>query len=318
MHAPGLVLASGVLVGTAVVVGSRLSGPFHRWLRPRLDRLPPEERSRAILLLALLPWLLALTILVLAYLPSFVTVPGLIEDHCLPHDHHPHLCLVHGRWMPSGPLWGSVALLGLGGTLLWARLVLRVFRAHRIVLNLMRVSRRQGALQVLPTRYPMAFTAGLLHPQTVISDAVLASLSAEDLDIILRHEEGHIRRRDALWRVLLEALALGMSKGGRTLLLEDFSLACEEVCDRRAVQGRVTPDRVAEVLLRMHRLGPLQPEGVAGAAGSHLTRRVQALLGDPYPPGPRWMKALWLTPLLLLAADPVHHMAETLLGWLIS
>lgn len=317
MHAPGQFLASGVLVGATVIVGSRLSGPIYHLVRPRLDRLAPEDRSRVITLFALLPWLLAVAVLIMAFLPSFVTIPGLIEDHCLPHDHHPHLCLLHGRWMPSGPLWGSVALLGLGGALLWARLVVRVFKAHRVVLNLMRVSRRQGALQVLPTQHPMAFTAGLIRPQTVVSDAVLAGLPPEDLDIVLRHEEGHAHRRDTLWQVVLEALALAMPKNSRIHLLEDFSLACEEACDRRAVQGTATPDRVAEVLLRMQRLGCLQPEGVAGATGSHLSRRVRALLGDPYPPRPQWMKALWLAPLLLLAADPVHHTAETLLGWLL-
>lgn len=318
MHAPGLLLASGVLVGTVVAVGSRLNAPLYRVLRPRLIRLAPEDRSGAITFLALLPWLLALAVLVLAFLPSFVTIPGLIEDHCLPHDHHPHLCLVHGCWMPSGPLWGGVAVLALGGAVLWVCLVVRVFRAHQVVLNLMRVSRRQGSFQVLPTRHPMAFTAGLLRPRMVISDAVLTILPTEDLDIVIRHEEGHARRRDALCRILLEALTLGMPKSSRALLLEDYALACEEVCDRRAVQGSVTPDRVAEVLIRMQRLGCIQPEGVAGATGSHLAHRVRALLGDPYPPRPRWMKLLWLAPVLLLAADPVHHMAETLLGWLLS
>lgn len=317
MHAPGLLLASGVLVGTVVVVGSRLNAPLYRVLRPRLLRWAPEDRTGALTLLALLPWLVALAVLVMAFLPSFVTIPGLIEDHCLPHDHHPHLCFVHGRWMPSGPVWGSLALLALGGGILWARLVARVFQAHRVVRSLMRVSRPQGTLQVLPTRHPMAFTAGLLHPQMVISEAVLTSLPAEDLDIVIRHEEGHARRRDALCRVLLEALTLGMPKSGRSLLLEDYALACEEVCDRRAVQGSVTPDRVAEVLLRVQRLGCLQPVGVAGATGSHLAHRVRALLGDPYPSRPRSMKLLWLSPVLLLAADPVHHMAETLLGWLL-
>lgn len=317
MHAPGLFLASGVLLGTVTIAVSRLNGRLYRFLHPRLDRLAPEDRARVITFLALLPWLAATTTLMLAFLPSVLTVPGLIEDHCLPHDHHPHLCLAHGRWLPSGSLWGSVALLGAVATFLWMRLVLRVFRAHRMVLTLLRVSRKQGAIQVLPTPRPMAFTAGLLRPRTVVSDAVLANLPAEDLDIVISHEEGHAHRRDALWRFVLEALTLGMPRSSRTLLLEDFSLAGEEVCDRRTIRGQVTPDRVAEVLLRMQRLGCLQPEGVAGATGSHLARRVKALLGDPYPPRPRWMKAVWLAPLLLLAADPVHHLAETLLGQLL-
>jgi len=111
---------------------------------------------------------------------------------------------------------------------------------------------------------------------------------------------------------------LGMPRSRRALLLEDFSLASEEVCDRRAISPEAPPDRVAEVLLRMQRLGCLHPEGALGATGSHLVRRVKALLGNPYPPRPRWMKAIWLSPLLLLLADPVHHAAESLLGLLFS
>lgn len=318
MHTPGLFLASGLLLGSIVVAGSQANGLMYRSLRSGLDRLAPEDRSILLKGMVLLPWILAAGTLVLAFLPSFITVPGWIEDHCLPHDHHPHLCLAHGFWMPSGPLWGSVAVLGLLGTALWARLVHRILRSHRLVLSLMRFSRQQGAFRVLPSGHPMAFSAGLFHPRTVVSDGVLDHLDAEDLNVVLSHEEAHGKRRDALWRVILEALALGMPSASRTLLLEDFSLACEEACDRRAVKGHVTPDRVAEVLVRMQRLGCLHPEGVPGATGSHLVRRVKALLDNSYPPRPLWMKAIWLCPLFLLLADPVHHAAESLLGLLFS
>lgn len=318
MHAPGLLLATGLLGGSVVAVGSQVSGWVYKLINPYLGRLAPEDRAKVIAGMAMLPWMLAMLVILLAFLPSFVTIPGLIEDHCLPHEHHPHLCLVHGCWMPSGHLWGGVGLLYFSGATLWIRLVRKVFVAQRTVLTLIRVSRREGGLRVLPSQRPMAFTAGLLNPQTVISDAVLTGLSPEDLDVVLRHEEAHVERKDILWRVALEALAFAMPKTCRALLLEEFSLACEEACDRRAARGHVTPDRVAEVLLRMSRLGCVQPQGVAGATGSHLARRVKALLGEPYPPRPKWMKALWLSPALLLLADPVHHAAESLLGWFLS
>lgn len=318
MHAPGLLLASGLLVGAIVVAGSQATGLSYPLLRTRIDQLAPEDRTQVLSFLAVLPWLLAIGALLLAFLPSFVHIPGWIEDHCLPHDHHPHLCLVHGFWMPSGPLWGSVGALGLVGAILWARLVHRVLQSHRMVLGLMRLSRVQGSLRVLPSPRVMAFTAGLLRPKTVISNSVLEALEAEELRVVIAHEEAHASRHDALWRVILEALLLGMPRSRRALLLEDFSLASEEVCDRRAISSEATPHRVAEVLVRMQRLGCLHPEGAPGATGSHLVRRVKALLDNPYPPRPLWMKAIWLSPLLLLLADPVHHAAESLLGLLFS
>ncbi|MDP2877559.1 MAG: M56 family metallopeptidase [Holophaga sp.] len=318
MHAPGLLLASGLLVGAVVVAASQGIGMAYPKLRSRIDRLAPEDRTQVLSFLAVLPWLLAFGALLLAFLPSFVHIPGWIEDHCLPHEHHPHLCLVHGFWMPSGPLWGSVATLGLAGAAMWARLVHRIIRSHQVVRGLMLVSHTQGSIQVLPIQRAMAFTAGLLHPKTVVSKAVLENLEADELQVVLAHEKAHASRHDALWRVILEAILLGMPQSRRRLLLEDFSLASEEVCDRRAICPEATPDRVAEVLLRMQRLGCLHPEGALGATGSHLVRRVKALLDNPYPPRPWWMKVIWLSPLLLLLADPVHHVAESLLGLLFS
>lgn len=318
MHAPGLLLASALMVGAIVVAGSQITGMAYPMVRSRIDRLAPEDRTQMLGFLAVLPWLLAFGALLLAFLPSFVHIPGWIEDHCLPHDHHPHLCLVHGCWMPSGPLWGCVGALGLLGAIMWARLVHRVLQAHRMVLGLMRLSRVQGSLRVLPSPRAMAFTAGLLRPKTVISNAVLEGLGADELRVVIAHEEAHASRHDALWRVILEALLLGMPRTRRAILLEDYSLASEEVCDRRAISTEATPDRVAEVLLRMQRLGCLHPEGVPGATGSHLVRRVKALLDNPYPPRPLWMKAIWISPVLLVLADPVHHAAESMLGLLFS
>ncbi len=318
MHAPGLILASGLLVGALVVAGSQLTGLGYPRLRRCLGRLAPEDRTQVLGFLAVLPWLLAFGTLVLAFLPSFLHIPGWIEDHCLPHDHHPHLCLVHGFWMPSWSLWGSVGALALVGAILWARLVHRVLQSHRRVHGLMRLSLLQGSLRVLPSPRALAFTVGLLRPQTVISKAVLEALDEDELRVVLAHEEAHATRHDALWRILLEALLLGMPPSRRRLLLADFTLASEEVCDRRALSRETTPEHVAEVLLRMQRLGCLHPEGVPGATGSHLVHRVKALLDNPYPPRPFWMKALWLSPLLLLLADPVHHAAESLLSLLFS
>jgi hypothetical protein len=319
MHTPGLLLASGFLVGTVVTATSQAVGWAYPGLRSHLERFAPEDRSLLLRFLALLPWVLALGIVILAFLPSFITIPGWIEDHCLPHEHHPHLCMRHGVWMPSGPLWVSLGAFAVLGLVLWIRLLHRTLRSQQIVQTLMRVSQRRGTVQVIPTRHILAFSAGLLHPQTVISKGVLEKLDASELEVVLAHEEAHAKRKDALWRVLLEALLLGLPRANRSLLLEDYTLACEEACDRKSFSQTVTPGRVAEVLLRMQRLGCIvQPEGMPGVTGAHLIHRVKALLGDPYPPRPKWMRLVWITPMALLLVEPVHHAAESLLGLILS
>jgi len=316
MHAPGLLVVTTLLAGGLVTVGSQGLGLVYARLRKPLSRMAPEGRAKLLTLLAGLPWILALGTLLLAFFPSFITIPGLIEDHCLPHDHHPHLCLRHGLWAPSGEAWIILAGLGLAGGAFWFRFMRRFLDGQRQVRTLLRFAKEAGEFHLLPSRRALAFSAGLLHPRTLLSSIVITSLAEEDLKVVLAHETAHAQRRDTLRRVVVEALLMAVPRRVQRWLLEDLSLACEEACDRAALPMAGSPERMAEVLLRVQRLGIVAPEGLPGATGSQLPSRVRALLGEAYPPAPAWTRLLWLSPLLLLIADPVHHAAETLLGLL--
>lgn len=316
MHAPGLLVVTTLLAGGLVATSSQGLGLGYPHIRKHLGRLVPEDRARLMSLLAGLPWILAFGTLFLAFLPSFITIPGLIEDHCLPHDHHPHLCLRHGLWAPSGQAWIILAAIGLAGAAFWARFLHRMVEGQRQVRTLLRFAKEAGEFHLLPSTKVMAFSAGLLRPRTLLTSAVMSSLNREDLKVLLAHETAHARRRDALRLVVAEALLMAAPRRVRNILLEDLSLACEEACDRSALPQAGSPERMAEVLLRVQRLGMVAPAGLPGATGSQLPLRVRALLEAQYQPGPAWMRILWLSPLLLLLADPVHHAAETLLGFL--
>lgn len=318
MHAPGLIVVTSLLTGGLIAVGSLGLGLVYPRLRGPLGRLAPEDRARILSVLAGLPWLFVAGILALAFLPSLVTIPGLIEDHCLPHDHHAHLCLRHGLWAPSGQAWLLLAALGLAGAGFWFRFLRRFLEGRRQVRTLLRLARATGSFHLLPSRKALAFSVGLLKPRTLLSSAVVTALDDADLQVVLAHESAHAQRRDALRLVVAEALLMAVPRRIRRTLLDDMSLACEEACDRQAVPEAGCPARMAEVLLRAHRLGLAAPAGVLGATGSQLSLRVHALLGAPYPASPPWRWLLWFSPLLLLVADPVHHLAESLLGLITS
>lgn len=316
MHAPGLLVVTTLLAGGVVAVGGQALGFAYPRLRVIIGRLAPESRAQLLSLVAGLPWLLAFGTLLLAFLPSFISIPGLIQDHCLPHDHHPHLCLRHGLWAPSGQAWLILGVLGLAGSAFCFRFLRRLLDAQRRVQTLLRLAKKTRGFHLLPSTKALAFSAGLLRPRTLLSSMVMASLDEDDLKVLLAHETAHAKRRDALRMVMAEALQMAVPGRTRRLLLEDLSLACEEACDREALPQAGSPERMAEVLLRVQRLGMVTPAGQPGATGSQLPLRVHALLGAPYPPTPSWSRLLWFGPLLILLADPVHHAAETLLGLL--
>lgn len=316
MHAPGLLVVTTLLAGGLVAAGSQALGFTYPRLRGAFGRLAPENRAHVLSLMAGLPWLLAFGTLLLTFLPSFITIPGLIQDHCLPHDHHPHLCLRHGLWAPSGQAWVILAILGFAGSVFWFRFLRRLLDGQRQVRMLLRLAKKAGDFHLLPSSKALAFSAGLLRPRTLLSSMVMSSLDEDDLKVLLAHETAHALRRDALRLVVAEAMLMAAPRRMRRMLLDDLSLACEEACDRAALPQAGCPERMAEVLLRVQRLGMVTPAGQPGATGSQLPLRVRALLGDPYPPSPTWTRLLWCSPLLLLLADPVHHAAESLLGLL--
>lgn len=317
MQGLGLFFVSALLGVGIVSLGSLGLGFAYPVMRSKIQALAPEERAARLTLLGLFPWVSALVILALAFLPSFVSIPGWIQDHCLPHDHHPHLCWTHGKWAISTRLWILLGLLAIAGSAFWVGLARRVFEGQKRVRMLLALARKSGDAHILPTPRVLAFSAGFFKPRTLLSDRLVQHLEKEELNVVLSHEAAHGHRKDALRKVLLEALLLAVPLRLRADILSDFSLACEEICDRKAVAASGSPERVASVLLKIQRLHASAMLGMPGATSSHVAHRVQAILSEPYPACSGWMKWLWLSPLLLLLADPIHHLAETLLGRLV-
>jgi Zn-dependent protease with chaperone function len=56
---------------------------------------------------------------------------------------------------------------------------------------------------LLPSGFPVAFTAGLFFPRVYLTQAATELLTVQEQDIVLSHEQEHIRRRDPLRLLLL-------------------------------------------------------------------------------------------------------------------
>lgn len=311
---------------TVVLFGAAASAVV-AWAYPRvrigLAGLAPETRARRVLGWAALPWLAALALLALCFVPSFWSFLGLAADHCPVHgDGHVHLCLAHA---PHHPVSLVEVLLLLAGGLATGAVAFGAVRAQvatwRAVAALRSMAgHREGEDELVPSSAPLSVTAGLLWPLVLVSTGLRRQLSRGQLRAVLAHERAHARRRDPLRLFAVSLLGAAHGPATRRQLAADLALACEAAADEQA--AREVGDRilVAESILAVERLlGARAPRpGVAlGMAGCASEARVEALLADPLPPAPatagqvvRWAAVLAVA---LAAASEIHHLTETLL-----
>lgn len=139
---------------------------------------------------------------------------------------------------------------------------------------------RTGARRVrcIEGSLPIAFCAGAVRPEIVVSDGLSAQLDDDQLAAVLLHEHHHVREREPMVRVASEAAAqvlffFPIVRWWSRRRTEHAELRA----DRAAVRA-VGPQPVAAALCLMGATIPAQA-AFAGAAEV----RVAQLLGDPLP-----------------------------------
>jgi beta-lactamase regulating signal transducer with metallopeptidase domain len=165
--------------------------------------------------------------------------------------------------------------------------------------------------------------AGILHPRLLISAAALRQLSADQLDVALRHERAHRASLDNLKRLLIVLVPLP----GLRALEQAWAKCAEWAADDRAANGDADRSAaLAEALVRVARLqgGIRMPALVTSLveADEDLAQRVDRLLQSPVYESNRRIGtiALSLATVLIfsIALNPgslriVHHLLEQLL-----
>lgn len=315
-----IVLALGATALVAFGVSALSAGALHL-AAPRLAGMTAIARARLLLVLALLPAFLSVAVILAALAPSF----GWIHDHCVaagaPHN-HPHLCSAHHD--ASVP---AVSILVLGGTLL-ARLAWTVLRLGRsaVTSHLARAGLREvstahptSEARVLPVDEPHAFVIGIARPSLFVTRGLLSDRYRHSLEAVLAHERAHLRRRDALRR-LVATLGLTFHLPGIARWLDArVATAQEMAADAEAASALESPARVAEALVQLARAARSTPRGALAFGAESVEARVQALL-DPQPktsgPSARTLLAAiaGIALAVACAAEAVHHGVEVLLG----
>ncbi len=266
-----------------------------------------------------------------AALVAWVALPhqwlGLV-DHCDDHPGHAHLCLLHGAPRPH-PLVSALGCAALA--LVVARLVTAargVLRAARVERSVRAGTTARGAVRVLASDEPIAFTTGVLEPFVVVSAGVAAA--PERWRAVIAHEQAHAAARDPLMRAIALALrAFHVPGFGEALvrrLCDEQELAADEA-SAAAIGSRIEVAETLVAWMGWTRSASRARTGDALVASRFdsgpFERRVHALLEAPAATSAgaaasrlRISLAAGLVLALSAAAPIIHHGIETLFGLL--
>lgn len=308
------------VVGLVALASWQISGwlllRLYQHCRPSIGQLAPAARARLLLWIAAAPALVGAAVCLLLFVAPHAP---LVPQHC----HGGHGCGAHapviGALDLHLPAWGLG--LSLGAALIASLLLLAwISQGHRRKLNWMVQAHDRRGFGVLDTELPVALTAGMVAPGVYLSRGLVESVSAEQLAIILAHEQAHVTRRDNLRRSIAECL---LPQTGRhsEQLRRDLRVAAEESADQHCAARGAGALQIADTLITVERLG--QRAGHVAGCGftdADLVQRVATLLR---PPRYRALELPWFLALVtigtaqvLLTTQLVHHLIESAVSFI--
>ena len=272
-----LIVVCLAALSVGIALGTPVAACAHRVLLKRFTRASARERARLLLGLRLAP-----------------TVAGIVAASAV--------LLTFVRHEPAETTEAAGVVLLILATLaliLMTAALLRVIQAARRTYRCHRLLARCGQRMDLPgfplpawrivASFPVAAVSGVLRPRLILSSCILDDCTADELAMVVRHEEAHARHRDNLCRACLLALpdpfALFRRGAGIT---RDWQQAVEEAADDEAV--RSDPEAriaLAGALVRVGRMATSPPPAWMPALalydGDNLESRVRRLLTPASP-----------------------------------
>ena len=154
----------------------------------------------------------------------------------------------------------------------------------------------------IPESAPLLAVAGLCRPKLLVSGCARRLLDPGELEVAIRHELAHVRRRDNLKKLLLRACAFPFLGALDHAWLE----AAEINADDEAVRDERSALDLASALLKVSRLSPrvlgleLAMDLVSGAPGAVAVRVERLLAWKPRARPKPWFRIA--VPAALVAA----------------
>lgn len=166
----------------------------------------------------------------------------------------------------------------------------------------------RGRVFLVPDPQPLSYATGFVRTRVVVSTGLVDTLTDEELEAVLAHEEGHVVRRDNLVILIANAAAMAFAlvpgvRGCYAGLRRNQELAADLFARERVGDGLV----VASSLHKFARL-MLKPKSTSlGAAAGfadegHVGERIRGLLSEDLVVTSKRRFAVALAALLLVFA----------------
>ena len=308
----GFALVFVVTVVTVSALGALVLGV----LRRRLQKLGPMAERRAAEAVAIAPVAIGVIAVTTLVVQSMIGV-----DHCVVHDHHAHLCLTHGaQWIER--TWVVVVLAIAAATFIGRVVIVAAtyVRGAQSLRALQAISLSHGDVRLVESDRTFCFVA---RNGVFVSSRVWSSLPEDERSALLAHEQAHVRHGDLRKRVMLEALLAFAAPLVGDRVRAVWMRASERLCDAHAA-AVTDAETVARAMVSMCRIGGTPPATVFAFTPTmeELAGRIEAVLAGG-PLGDRASAMLtragvatcvFLAIVGVVAAEPIHHAFETLLG----
>jgi hypothetical protein len=254
-----LTMASAVLTGMTRRLAHAVAGQS------------PQSQSRALFAALVFPTALAVGVASVGVLLPFVIFEPIDTDE-------------------RAPL--SLSVLALAGTGILCTFFSRLVRSWRATVALRRAwmarARRlgdQSGLTVygIDEAFPIVAVVGIRRPALFVSQKVIDSCSRDEVAAMMAHERAHVRTRDNLRRLVLDACADFVPTSRRRELSQAWRDATEKAADSAAAErGETNVTDLASALVSIGRLAqsatPVPSISSAFYSGSGLESRVRRLL----------------------------------------
>jgi len=179
---------------------------------------------------------------------------------------------------PSLILTGVIVLTAARLSLMIGALAQREAARRRLRQACPAIRERQDGVRIAASEIPQAFVTGVLSPKIHVTTALLDRVGAEELRLILDHEEAHVRRRDPLRRALAAfGFVLHLPWVARSIE-RNLAQAQEVAADDHAATGARERLRLAELLVAFARMNLSVASGSFEFAQGNLEFRVRRLL----------------------------------------